>query len=186
MRQANRLRARSADQPWTDRIWRATAWTAALLASLTTLGAPTIASAQVKYRSDCQVVDTNRLESFGHDGRPAQLSHFTCRITGGPLHGSSVTGTNIWDLSEGETAGMLLGSIAIAQRAGMNVMYEVHDVTRHTQIRDGKAVGWTASSWGIYKSATGSAAYLAGKTFTSAVHYTGPGTFVIDNIIGED
>jgi len=163
------------------RLRGAAAWVGILAA----LAVPSVASAETRYRSDCQVVDTTRLESFGRNGQPAQLSHFTCRITGGPLHGSFVTGTNIWDMSNG-AGGMLLGSIAIAQRAGSNVMYEVHDVTRKPQTRDGKVVGWEATSWGVYKSATGSAAHLAGKTFTSVVHYTSPRAFVIDNIVNED
>ena len=185
MRQAIRSRCRPADHPATDRVCRTATRIGVLVVSSIALAAPSVAIAEVKYRSDCQVVDTTRLENFGHDGRPAQLSHFTCNITGGPMHGSFVTGTNIWDMSNG-AGGMLLGSIAIAQCAGANVMYEVHDVTRHPQTREGKVVGWEASSWGVYKSATGTAAALAGKTFKSVVHYTGDRTFTIENIINED
>lgn len=185
MRQAIRSRCRPAVQPATDRVCRAAPWIGALVVSSIALAASSMAHAAVTYRCDCQVVDTTRLENFGHDGSPAQLSHFTCRITGGPLHGSFVTGTNIWDLSNG-AGGVLLGSIAIAQRAGSNVMYEVHDGTRHQHTREGKVAGWEANSWGVYKSATGTAAALTGKTFTSAVRSTGPRTFVIDNIINED
>ena len=184
MRHAIRLRCRPAGQPATHRFRRA-AVGVAFLAALAVWAAPSVAGDGGRYRSDCQVIDTTRLENFGPDGSPAQLSHFTCRIIGGPMHGSFVTGTNIWDVSDG-AGGMLLGSIAIAQRAGSNVMYEVHDVSRNPQTRDGKVVGWEASSWGVYKAATGSAAQLVGKTFTSVVHYTGPRTFVIDNIINDD
>ena len=184
MLQLIRNRCRPADPPAMGRFRAAFAGAGGLVA-LAALAAPSISIAQITYRSDCQVVETTRLENFGHEGRPAQLSHFTCRIKGGPLHGSFVTGTNIWDVSDG-AGGMLLGSIAIAQRAGSNVMYEVHDVSRRPQTREGRVVGWEATSWGIYKSATGTAAALAGKTFTSVVHYTGPRTFIIENIVNED
>ncbi len=122
MRHTIRLRCRPADQPATGRLHRAAAGVG-FLAALALWAAPSVASAEVKYRSECQVIDTTRLENFGHDGRPAQLSHFTCHITGGPLHGSFVTGTNIWDLSDG-AGGTLLGSIAIAQRAGSSFVIE--------------------------------------------------------------
>lgn len=101
------------------------------------------------------------------------------------MDGASITGTNIWDLSD-ETSGVLLGSLAVAQRPGMSVMYEVYAGTRTLQTRDGKPAGWEASSWGIYKAALGSAAHLAGKTFTSVVRYSGPRTFTVENIISED
>lgn len=187
MWRALRFRRQPADQPAGTCMRNATNAAAclALLVAFAAPAAPVVSGAEGRYRSDCEVVETTRLENFGHDGQPARLSHFTCRITGGPLHGSAVIGTNIWDMSGG-VSGILLGSIAIAQRPGANVMYEVHDVNHHLQTRDGKVVGREATSWGVYKSATGSAAHLAGKTFTSAVHYTSPRTFIIENIIDED
>jgi hypothetical protein len=185
MRQAIRSRCRPALQPATDRVCRGASWIGVLVVSSIALAASSVARAEVTYHSDCQVVDTTRLANFGHDGSPAQLSHFTCHIIGGPLHGSFVTGTNIWDMSNG-TGGVLLGSIAIAQRAGSNVLYEVHDGTRHQQTREGKVAGWGASSWGVYTSATGAAAALKGKTFTSVVHSTGPRTFTVENVINGD
>lgn len=156
----------------------------ALAGVLAALGMSPVAADEIKYRSDCQVIDTTRLEKFGHDGQAAQLSHFTCRITGGPLDGSVVTGTNIWDMGD-EGGGALLGSIAVAQKAGSSVMYEVHDVTRSLKFSNGRVVGWEATSWGLYKAASGSAAPLVGKTFSSVARFTSPKTFTIENTIND-
>lgn len=156
----------------------------ALVGALAALCTSPVAADEIKYRSDCQVTDTTRLEKLGRDGRAAHLSHFTCHITGGPLDGSVVTGTNIWDMGD-EGGGALLGSIAVAQKTGSSVMYEVHDVTRSLKFSNGRAVGWEATSWGIYKAASGSAAPLAGKTFSSVARFTSPRTFTIENTIND-
>ena len=143
-----------------------------------------VAADEVKYHSDCQVIDTTRLEKFGRDGQAAQLSHFTCQITGGPLDGFVVTGTNIWDMDDGGT-GALLGSIAVAQKAGSTVMYEVRDVTRSLKFTNGRVVGWEATSWGLYEAASGTAKPLVGKTFSSVARFTSPKTFTIENTIND-
>ncbi len=156
------------------------AWCAILSASVL----PARAAAEVTYQSSCEVVDTARLESFGRDGQPAQVSHFSCRITGGPLDGAIVAGTNIWDMAD-KAGGTLLGSIAVAQRAGASVMYELRDVTRTLKTHNGHVVGWEAKSRGVYKAASGSAAALEGKTFNSIARFTGPRTYTISSTINE-
>ena len=156
----------------------------ALAGALAALGMSPVAADEIRYRSNCQVTETTRLEKLGRDGQAAQLSHFTCHITGGPLDGSVVTGTNIWDTRD-EGSGALLGSIAVVQKPGFSVMYEVHDVTRSPKFSHGRAVGWETTSWGIYKAASGSAAPLVGKTFSSVARFTGPRTFTIENTIND-
>lgn len=168
---------RPARMPVARRLALALAWAAVGGA----LAVPALADSKVTYASDCRITDTVRLENFGPHGEAAELSHFSCRISGGPLHGAAVTGTNIWDTAD--EAGGLLGSIAVAETPDARVMYEVHDVVRRAQTRDGRVVGWEATSWGIYKAASGSAAALAGRTFTSVVRFTGPRTYTIANTI---
>lgn len=166
--------------PATRAIARALAWAGTCAA----LACPALAASQVTYSSSCQVTETTRLENFGRSGQAAELSHFSCRISGGPLDGAAVTGTNIWDMAD-EAGGKLLGSIAVAQRAGASVMYEVHDVVRRPQTSNGRVVGWEATSWGVYKAASGSAIPLVGRTFSSVARFTGPRTFTIDNTIDD-
>ena len=101
--------------------------------------APLSTVAQVRYHSDCQVIDEMELERFGSDGEPAELSHFTCRISGGPLDGFAVNGTNIWELSGGR--GTLIGSFAVGQTANSTVAYEVQDVVRKQRAVQGRVIG---------------------------------------------
>jgi hypothetical protein len=145
---------------------------------------PVVGSAETTYRSNCHVTDNIPLEGFGRDGKAARLSRFSCRIKGGPLDGAIVTGTNIWDMSD-QAGGTLLGSIAIAQRKGASVMYEVRDVVRRVKTRDGRIVGWDATSQGVYTAASGSAAPLAGKTFRSVTRFSNPRTYTISSTIDD-
>lgn len=153
-------------------------------AVLVALGAPRSTAAGARYHSDCRVVDTTKLAHFGNEGQPAEMTHFTCRITGGLLDGFVVTGTNIWepDAGGGRT---LLGSLAFARKAGSTVVYEVNQGARKVQTSTGSSVSWESTSLGSYRLATGLAATLAGKTFSSVARSTGPGTFTIDNTIND-
>ena len=46
---------------------------------------------------------------------------------------------------------------------------------------EGKVTGWTASGRGTYPIATGSAASLAGKSFTWTIKSAGPGQFTMED-----
>lgn len=156
----------------------------ALLCALAACAIALPASAETHYRSDCRVVETTRMAHFGRKGEAAELSMFTCRIRGGPLHGFVVNGTNLWEIG-GKSPNMLLGSMAVAQGPGASVVYEVYDVKRRPRRGNDDVKGWESTSWGVYKSASGAVAFLAGKTFTSVVRSTGTGTFSIDNTVNE-
>lgn len=165
-------------------ITRGAIRTLVLAGALVALGAPLSSAAGTQYHSDCRVVDTTKLEHFGSQGQPAEMTHFTCRITGGMLDGFVVTGTNIWE-PEKEGGRILVGSLAVAQKAGSTVVYEVNQGARKLQTSKGPSAGWESNSLGSYRLATGSAAPLAGKTFSSVARSTGPGTFTIDNTIDD-
>lgn len=157
----------------------------ALLAGfLVAVGAPPSTAADIRYHSDCRIVETGKLKQFGNQGQNAEITHFKCRITGGLLDGFAVTGTNIWEPDQrgGRT---LLGSLAIGQKTGSTIVYEVHQGTRKRRTTRGRLVGWESTSLGSYRLATGSAASLAGKTFKSVARYSGPGTFTIDNTVND-
>jgi hypothetical protein len=160
--------------------------TKALVLALTLFGSinALAAVAEPTYRSTCRVAAASRLGNARLDGKTAEVTHFSCKIRGGPLDGFVVTGTNIWS-PEANGRQKLLGSIAIAQKAGSSVLYEVYEASRSTQFRNGVAVGWESSSWGRFLTGTGSAAGLSGKTFTSTVRSTVPGGFTSDTWISE-
>jgi len=155
-----------------------------LVCAMAACSACTPACADIRYRCECQVVETTYLEHFGRQGQRAELSNFTCRIIGGPLNGFVVNGTNLWE-SAGKARGALLGSMAVAQGASSSVVYQSYDVKRRLRRGKDDAVRWEASSWGLYRTASGSVAFLAGKTFRSIARATGPGTFTIDNTIND-
>jgi hypothetical protein len=142
------------------------------------LGAPLSSAAGTQYHSDCRVVDTTTLEHFGYEGHNAEMTHFTCRITGGLLDGFVVTGTNIWELEEGGGR-TLLGSLALAQKAGSAVVYEVKQGTKRIPTSKESST-WDSAGVGSFRLATGSAAPLEGKSFSSVARNTGPGTFTVD------
>jgi hypothetical protein len=152
--------------------------------ALVALGAPLSTVAGAKYHSDCRVVDTTKLEHFGNEGQAAEMTHFTCRITGGLLDGFVVHGTNIWEPKKGGERS-LLGSLAFAQKAGSTIVYEVNQGGRKFPTSKDSSVRWESASLGSFRLATGSAAPLAGKSFSSVARYTGPGTFIIDNMIND-
>jgi hypothetical protein len=159
------------------RIGNAVALACALGASV----APLATVAQTRYHSDCRVIGEMNLEHFGREGQPAELSHFTCRISGGPLDGFVVNGTNIWELRGGQ--GSLIGSMAIAQKASSILVYEIQDVVRKQQTDQGRVIGRQGASHGIFKAGTGSAVSLVGKTFSSVARRTAPGRFSIDSVV---
>lgn len=137
--------------------------------------------AQPRYHSECRIMDGTHLKHFGGKGQPAELSHFTCRISGGPLDGFVVNGTNIWELDTAQAT--LIGSLAVAQKATSTLVYEVQHVVRKEQVVRGRVIGRQGISHGIFKAGTGSALPLVGKTFTSVARQSGPGRFSIDTIV---
>ena len=143
--------------------------------------APLSTVAHIGYHSDCRVIDETELERFGSEGEPAELSHFTCRISGGPLDGFVVNGTNIWELSGGR--GTLIGSFAIAQKGDSSLAYELQEVVRKQQMVQGRVIGREGTGRGFFKAGTGSAVSLVGKTFSVVARRTGPGRFSIDTVV---
>jgi hypothetical protein len=155
----------------------------ALVGVVFALWGPLCAAAEMLYHYDCRVTGTGHIAGLGAKGQAAELSHFTCRITGGLLHGFVATGTNILDPHKG--GGRLLGSIVVAQKAGSALVYEVSEGTRRAKTIKGRVVGWESTGAGVYKSATGSAAPLEGKSFNSVVRSRSPGLFTIDVVVSD-
>jgi hypothetical protein len=147
---------------------------------LAALGAPLPVAAQMNLHYDCRVTGTSHLDRRAKSHDP-EVSDFTCRITGGLLDGFVATGTNIMEPQEGGSR--LVGSIIVAQKAGSIVVYEVSEATRRLKTIKGGVLGWESTSVGTYKLATGSAAPLAGKSFSAVARSGGPGVFTIDVVV---
>jgi hypothetical protein len=150
---------------------------------LVALAAPVPASAEMKHHYDCRVTGTSAVDHLGRDGQTAELTHFTCHITGGLLNGFVATGTNVLEPQKG--GARLVGSIVVAQKAGSTVVYEVSEGTRRFKKNKGRVVGWESTGKGTFKTATGAAAALAGRSFSSFVRSGGPGAFSIEVVVGD-
>ena len=155
--------------------------TVALVGALFAIAVPLSADAEMKFRYDCRVTGRSLVDGIGREGQTAQLSQFTCRVKGGLLNGFTATGSNVLEPRPG--GARLVGSIVVAQKGESILAYEVGEGTRQLRMNNGEVVGWDSTGAGIYKWATGSAAPLKGKSFTSKVHSTGADEFIIDVVV---
>lgn len=151
-----------------------------MLAALA-LALPCAAVADMRYRYECRVTGTDQLPRLGSNDKPLEVSHFTCRISGGLLDGFVATGTNILERVAG--GGRLVGSIVVAQKGSSTLVYEVSEGSR----RSNGLSGWESTGSGVYRSGTGAAAALVGRSFRSTARSHGPALFAIDVVVaGED
>jgi len=151
------------------------------LAALTAM--PALAAANTRSHFDCRVTGSTRLDRLGRNGQPAELSEFTCRVSGGLLDGFVANGTNIWE--QGEDHDELLGSIVIVRKGDAAVVYEVQHATRRTPDPQRRGASREGTGYGLFKMATGSAAPLAGRSFRSVARSGAGGTFTVDTVVGD-
>lgn len=155
---------------------------AGLIGVIVAFGVSLSAAAEMKFRYDCRVTATSQIDGLGREGQAAQLSQFTCSINGGVLNGFTATGTNLLEPRQGGGA-RLVGAVVVAQKGDSSLAYEVKEGTRRARLKNGQVIGWDSTGSGTYKSATGTATPLAGKSFRSIVRSTGPDTFTIDVVV---
>ena len=133
-------------------------------------------------KSTCQGVGTNQQEPLGdRDGHGISVGQYSCLNEGGVMDGTIMTGTNIWEWNKG--ASVVLSGNGVIRRPGMVVVYAVTEDSNALTMADGKVTGFGGTAKGVYKLATGTAAPLAGKTFTSKVRSIGHGQFVIETTV---
>lgn len=144
---------------------------------LAALALPWAAAADMRYHYECRVTGTGQLPRLGPNDKPLEVSHFTCRISGGLLEGFVATGTNILERVAG--GGRLVGSIVVAQKGSSTLVYEVSEGSRRSNGRS----GWESTGSGVYRSGTGAAAALVGRSFRSTARSHGPALFAIDVVV---
>ena len=129
------------------------------------LGAPS-ASAQEVSKFFCQTVGgSDKPEPLGdREGHGITVTTASCRIVGGLLDGSLLTAQEIWEW-DGTNAKMLLES-GVIRKPGAIATYELTEGKLELAITDGKVTGFTASGKGRWPTASGTAASLAGKSWT--------------------
>ena len=138
------------------------------------------ALAQEISKSICQAVGANGApEPLGdREGHGISVTMETCRVEGGAISGGIVTGQSIWEWDK--TNANMLSVSGVVRKPGAIATYELTDGKLALTITDGKVTGFTASGKGRWPLATGSAASMAGKTFTYKAKSTGPGEWETD------
>jgi len=154
---------------------------AAVMGITFALGAPSGASAEMKFRYDCRITGRSQMPNARRERRPAEVNQFTCSVHGGLLDGFIAEGTNILEPQPG--GGKLVGSIVVARKGRSSLAYEVSEGTRRYRTSNGRRFGWEATGAGTYKSGSGIAAPLVGKSFSSVVRSSAPGVFTIDIVV---
>jgi hypothetical protein len=146
---------------------------------LSMLGANSFAQTPITYKCLCQSVGTSPQEPLGdREGHAVSVGNFTCRVEGGPFDGGVITGTTIYEWDKTNAAG--LSGNDVGRKAGATWVYQLGEFKHVLTIADGKVTSSVGIGQGVNKMATGSAASLAGKTFSCTTRPNGSGQFVID------
>lgn len=155
---------------------------AALLTMALALGVSSSVCAEMKFRYECRITARSQMPRSGDRSRQAaEVSQFTCHVRGGLLDGFVAEGTNILEPRPG--GGKLVGSIVVARKGRSSLAYEVSEGTRRYIANTGRRVGWESTGAGTYKSGSGIARRLVGKSFSSVARSSGPRAFTIDIVV---
>lgn len=147
--------------------------------ALGAMGATATAQTAISYRAVCQNVGANPFEPIGdREGHSLAVVQQNCRVEGAPLDGGVLTGNIIYEWDK--TVGTGLSGQAVVRKPGASVVIVLGEFKNVLTMTDGKVTGFIGTGQGIYKLATGSAASLAGKSFSYTATPTGPGQYVIE------
>jgi len=161
-------------------IPRAMTFAAAL--ALATLSATTMGQGAVSLKSTCQDVGMASREPVGdREGHANSVVQYSCRNEGRATEGSVTTGTIIWEWDK-TAAAMVIGN-GVLRKPGALAAYQNTEAKATQSVVDGKVTGITGTSRGVYKSATGGMASLAGKSFSATFRSVGGGQFVIETTL---
>ncbi len=115
------------------------------------------------------------------EGHALQVSAATCAVTGGVLDGTVETHHAIYEHDKG--ASSLRSADSVFRKPGARAVARITAGTLEIVMKDGNPAGWTASGKGVYTMASGTAAPLAGKTFTYTARSTGPLSYGLDIVL---
>lgn len=151
----------------------------AVALALGIIGTHSVAQTSIPYKCICQNIGTSPQEQLGdREGHTIAVHSYSCRVEGGPLDGAVLTGMGVYDWDKTNAIG-ITGN-GVGRKAGAVVVYQLGEFKNSLTMVDGKVTGFLGSGQGIYKLATGTAAALAGKTFSYTVRPAGFNQFVLD------
>lgn len=146
---------------------------------LIALSASGFAQSGTTYKLHCTSVGYNPPEPLGdREGHAVAATQFSCRVDGGPWDKGVLTGSTIWEYDK--TNAVALAGAGVTRKPGATSTYRNTEAKLALTMTDGKPTGFTGSGRGVYTMTTGSAAALAGKTYTFTFATSGPGQFVVD------
>lgn len=118
-------------------------------------------------------------EALGdREGHAVSVGQVSCRVEGGLTDGGIFTGSTIAEWDKGSA--VVLSASGITRKPGAVVASQTTEGKQALVMTEGKVTGMTGSGRGRYTLATGSAASLAGKTFSYTFSTTGPGQFLVE------
>jgi hypothetical protein len=141
--------------------------------------APGAIAEELSFKLICQDIGAGANEPVGdHENHVISVDQYSCRMETGPMSGAVLTGSDVieWDNTNGVE---VLGSAAVRKPGGFAV-YQDMEGKFAVAIADGKVTGFSGAGKVHWVVATGSAAPLAGKTFSYTMKSTGAGQWEAD------
>lgn len=137
------------------------------------------AQTAVTFKSTCQDVGMSGREALSdREGHAITVGQYSCKNEGGVEDGSLMSGMVIWEWDK--TSAVMQAGNGVVRKPGAFAIYQNSEGRVSLTITDGKVTGLTGTAKGVYKTATGGMASLAGKSFTSTFKSIGGGQFVIE------
>ena len=134
------------------------------------------AVAEEATKNVCQYIGHDSPENLGdREGHGIVVVSSTCRVESGPLEGGVLTAQYVWEFDK--TTGTLIFGGGVVRKPGATVVYQYTEGNWAVTMTDGKPTGIISSGKGRWPVASGSAASLAGKTFTWTSKAAGAGKY---------
>lgn len=151
--------------------------TCGVVAAAVFVAAAPSAVAEEATKNICQTVGPpGQPENLGdREGHGIVVVTAACRVKSGPLDGGVLTAQYIWEADK--TNGTMIFGGGVVRKAGATVVYQYTEGKWAVTMAEGKVTGITSSGKGRWPVASGSAASLAGKTFTWTSKTTGAGQY---------
>jgi hypothetical protein len=141
--------------------------------------APSAVAQEITFTSPCSIVGNAAPEPLGdREGHAIFIEEDICRFDSGPFAGGVMTASSTWEFDK--TNAVLVSSSAVFRKPGAIAVGQLTEGKIALTMTDGKVTGVTSWARGNWPITIGSAASLAGRSFTATGKDAGPGQFVLE------
>lgn len=148
-------------------------------AALALMAAGAAAQSGAVDKLHCQIVGSAAPEPLGdRDGHALSVNHISCRVEGGVMDGGVLTGTTIYEWDKGQAT--VLSGVGVTRKPGAVTVYQHTEGKVSMVMTDGKPSGITGAGRGRMAMASGSAAPMAGRSYSFTFRTTAPNQFVAE------